>query len=185
MTGRGASRCCAPRLLTALGAERFLREIRLAARLNHPSILALFDSGDADGALFYVMPAVEGESLRDRLERDGRLPVDEAVRIATAVGGALDYAHRHGVVHRDVKPENILLQDGHALVADFGIGKAMSGAGERFTADRHVNRHASLHEPGAGVGRIGGRPRTSIRSAACSTRCWSESRLSPAPMRRR
>ena len=116
-----------------VGAERFLREIRLAARLNHPGILALFDSGDADGALFYVMPAVEGESLRDRLQRDGRLPIDEAVRIATAVGGALDYAHRQGVVHRDIKPENILLQDGHALVADFGIGKAMSGAGERFT----------------------------------------------------
>ena len=116
-----------------MGAERFLREIRLAARLNHPSILALFDSGDAGGALFYVMPAVEGESLRDRLDRDRRLPVEEAVRIATAVGSALDYAHRHGIVHRDIKPENILLQDGHALVADFGIGKATSGPGERFT----------------------------------------------------
>ena len=117
----------------SVGADRFLREIRLAAGLNHPSILALFDSGSADGVLFYVMPAVEGHSLRDRLERDGRLPVAEAVRIATAVAGALDYAHRHGVVHRDIKPENILLQDGHALVADFGIGKAMSGDGDRYT----------------------------------------------------
>ncbi len=117
----------------SVGADRFLREIRLAAGLNHPNILALFDSGNAGGALFYVMPAVEGQSLRDRLEQDGRLPVAEAVRIATAVAGALDYAHRHGVVHRDIKPENILLQDGHALVADFGIGKAMSGEGDRYT----------------------------------------------------
>lgn len=117
-----------------LGAERFLREIRLAAKLNHPHILPLFDSGDADGALYYVMPAVEGLSLRDRLLHNAVLPVDEAVRIATAVADALDHAHRHGVLHRDIKPENILLQDGHALVADFGIGKALSSVeGEAFT----------------------------------------------------
>jgi len=117
-----------------VGADRFLREIQLAAKLNHPNILALFDSGHADGSLFYVMPAVEGESLRDRITRDRMLPVAEAVRIATEVAGALDYAHRHGVVHRDIKPENILLQEGHALVADFGIGKALSAVeGETFT----------------------------------------------------
>lgn len=117
-----------------VGADRFLREIQLAAKLNHPNILALFDSGNADDSLFYVMPAVDGESLRDRMTRDRMLPVDEAVRIATEVAGALDYAHRHGVVHRDIKPENILLQEGHALVADFGIGKALSAVeGETFT----------------------------------------------------
>lgn len=117
-----------------VGADRFLREIQLAARLNHPNILALFDSGQADGSLFYVMPAVEGESLRERITRDRMLPVDEAVRIAIEVAGALDHAHRHGVVHRDIKPENILLQEGHALVADFGIGKALSAMeGEAFT----------------------------------------------------
>jgi serine/threonine-protein kinase len=118
----------------SLGAERFLREIRLAARLNHPNILPLFDSGEAAGALYYVMPKVDGESLRDRLERSRQLPVDEAVRIAVEVAGALDHAHRHGVVHRDIKPENIMLQEGHALVADFGVGKALSAVeGQAFT----------------------------------------------------
>jgi eukaryotic-like serine/threonine-protein kinase len=112
----------------SLGATRFLREISLAANLNHPHILPLFDSGEVDGTLFYVMPNVEGQSLRDRLNTAGVLPVEEATRIATEVPDALDYAHRHGVVHRDVKPENIMLQEGHALVADFGIGKALSGA---------------------------------------------------------
>ncbi len=117
-----------------IGADRFLREIQLAAKLNHPNILALFDSGHAGDALFYVMPAVEGQSLRERMTRHRMLPVDEAVRIAIEVAGALDYAHRHGVVHRDIKPENILFQEGHALVADFGIGKALSAVeGETFT----------------------------------------------------
>ncbi len=109
-----------------LGAERFVREIHLAAKLTHPHILPLFDSGEAHGELYYVMPNVEGESLRDWLNRSPQLPVEVAVRIAAEVAGALDYAHRHGVVHRDIKPENIMLQDGHALVADFGIGKALS-----------------------------------------------------------
>jgi len=117
-----------------VGAERFLREIRLVAKLNHPHILPLFDSGVADRALYYVMPNVEGASLRDRLDQSTMLPVDEAVRLATEVAGALDYAHRHGVVHRDIKPENIMLQDGNALVADFGIGKALSAVeGDAFT----------------------------------------------------
>jgi len=113
-------------LSQTLGAERFLREIQLAARLSHPHILPLFDSGDAGGVLFYVMPCVAGSSLRERLADATQLPVTEAVRIASEVAGALDYAHRQGIVHRDIKPENIMLQDGHALVADFGIGKAMS-----------------------------------------------------------
>ena len=121
-------------LSQTLGAERFLREIQLAAKLSHPHILPLFDSGDAGGALFYVMPRVTGVSLRDRLNDTKRLPVDEAVRIASEVAGALAYAHRNDVVHRDIKPENIMLQDGHALVADFGIGKALSAVeGEAFT----------------------------------------------------
>ncbi|AHG93294.1 protein kinase (plasmid) [Gemmatirosa kalamazoonensis] len=117
-----------PELAESLGRERFLREIRLAARLNHPHILALHDSGEAAGDLFFVMPLMEGLTLRDRLRRDGPLPVDAAVRIASEVADALDYAHRHDVVHRDIKPENILLHEGHALVADFGIGKAVVAA---------------------------------------------------------
>jgi serine/threonine-protein kinase len=112
----------------SLGAERFLREIQLAASLTHPHILPLFDSGEVDGVLYYVMPCVRGQSLRDRLVRERMLSVDDAVRIASEIAGALDYAHRHGIVHRDVKPENIMFQDGHALVADFGIGKALSAA---------------------------------------------------------
>ena len=123
-----------PDIGQTLGVERFLREIQLAAKLSHPHILPLFDSGEAAGALYYVMPCIEGHSVRDRLNASQQLPVDEAVRIASEVAGALDYAHRHGVVHRDIKPENIMLQDGHALVADFGIGKALSAVeGEAFT----------------------------------------------------
>ena len=113
-----------PEVAQTLGAERFLQEIRLAAKLTHPHILPLYDSGDARGLLFFVMPNAEGSSLRDRLDAAGKLPIDEAVRITQEVAGALDYAHRHGVVHRDIKPENIMLHEGHALVADFGIGKA-------------------------------------------------------------
>ena len=113
-----------PELSAILGAERFLAEIKTTANLQHPHILPLFDSGEADGLVFYVMPYVEGEILRDRLAREKQLPVDEAVRIAREVADALDYAHRHGVIHRDIKPENILLHDGRALVADFGIALA-------------------------------------------------------------
>ena len=118
-----------PELAAVIGAERFLAEIKTTANLQHPHILPLFDSGEADGFVFYVMPFVEGESLRDRLNREKQLPVDDAVRIAREVAGALDYAHRHGVIHRDIKPENILLHDGRALVADFGIALAASSAG--------------------------------------------------------
>jgi eukaryotic-like serine/threonine-protein kinase len=123
-----------PELSAVIGAERFLAEIKLTANLQHPHILPLFDSGDADGCLFYVMPFVEGESLRDRLSREKQLPVADAMRIAGEVASALDYAHRHQVVHRDIKPENILLHDGRALVADFGIALAASKAsGSRMT----------------------------------------------------
>src|SRR5689334_4349709 len=118
-----------PELGAVLGTERFLAEIRVTANLQHPNLLPLFDSGEADGLLFYVMPYVDGESLRVRLDREKQLPVDEAVRLAVAVASALDYAHRHGVIHRDLKPENILLHEGQPLVADFGIALAVSNAG--------------------------------------------------------
>ena len=122
-----------PELAESMGRDRFLREIQLAAKLAHPHILPLHDSGEVGGALFFVMPNVEGHSLRDRMNA-GRMTVDDAVRITREVAGALDYAHRHDVVHRDIKPENIMLQDGHAMVADFGIGKAVSyGAGDTLT----------------------------------------------------
>jgi serine/threonine-protein kinase len=130
---RVALKVLRPELAAVIGAERFLAEIKLTANLQHPHILPLFDSGEADGFLYYVMPFVEGESLRDRLRREKQLPVDDAVRIAAEVASALDYAHRHGVVHRDIKPENILLHDGRALVADFGIALAASKAGTRMT----------------------------------------------------
>jgi serine/threonine-protein kinase len=118
-----------PELAAVIGAERFLAEIRTTANLQHPHILPLHDSGKADGLLFYVMPHVEGESLRERLDREHQLPVDEAVRIATNVAEALDYAHRHGVIHRDIKPANILLQDGKPVVSDFGIALAVTAGG--------------------------------------------------------
>jgi serine/threonine-protein kinase len=122
-----------PELAAVIGAERFLSEIKTTANLQHPHILALHDSGQADSFLFYVMPYVAGESLRERLTREKQLPIADAVRIAAEVAGALDYAHRQGVVHRDIKPENILLHDGRALVADFGIALAASSAGGRMT----------------------------------------------------
>jgi serine/threonine-protein kinase len=126
---RVAIKVLRPELAAVIGAERFLSEIKTTAILQHPHILPLHDSGEADGFLFYVMPYVEGESLRDRLSREKQLPVDEAIRLATEVAAALDDAHRHGVIHRDIKPENVLLHDGSALVADFGIALAASKAG--------------------------------------------------------
>lgn len=122
----------------AIGRDRFLREIRLAAGLTHPHVLPLHDSGDDAGMLWFTMPLMRGDTLRDRLAHDGRLPVDEAVRLAGEVADALDYAHRHDVVHRDIKPENILLHEGHAVVADFGIGRAISAASEHQTMATQV-----------------------------------------------
>jgi len=120
-------------LAASLGPERFQREIRLAARLQHPHILSVYDSGETDSRLWFTMPFVEGESLRSRLDREKQLPVEAALRIAREAADALDYAHRHGVIHRDIKPENILLSEGHALVADFGIAKALSETTDRLT----------------------------------------------------
>ena len=118
-----------PELAAVIGAERFLREIQTIATLQHPHILGLIDSGEVNGTAYYVMPFVEGESLRDRLQREKQLPIADAVRLASEVAAALDYAHRHGVIHRDIKPENVMLHDGSALVADFGIALAVSSAG--------------------------------------------------------
>lgn len=130
-----------PELAGSIGAERFLREIQITAQLNHPRVLLLLDSGQADGLLYYVMPYVDGESLRDRLARETQLPIDEALRIAAQVADALQYAHEQNVVHRDIKPENILLKGEHALVADFGIAKALTVAGGK-----------ALTQSGIGVG---------------------------------
>ncbi|HXW97803.1 MAG TPA: protein kinase, partial [Gemmatimonadales bacterium] len=122
-----------PEISAEIGAERFLREIKLAAGLTHPHILPVFDSGEADGLLFYVMPSMEGHSLRERLDKERQLPLGDALRITREVASALDYAHRHKVVHRDIKPENILLHEGAAMVADFGIGKALTATGASIT----------------------------------------------------
>ncbi|HEY8311187.1 MAG TPA: serine/threonine-protein kinase, partial [Gemmatimonadaceae bacterium] len=123
-----------PELAAVLGADRFVQEIKTTAALQHPNILPLFDSGTADGFLFYVMPFVEGETLRTKLDRETQLGIEESVNITAEVADALGYAHRHGVIHRDIKPENILLHDGRPMVADFGIALAVSAAaGGRMT----------------------------------------------------
>src|SRR5512138_3103840 len=157
-----------PELGAVLGVERFLAEIRVTANLQHPNLLPLFDSGEADGLLYYVMPFVEGESLRSRLEREKQLPVDEAVRMSVAIANALDYAHSHGVIHRDLKPENILLQSNQPVIADFGIALAVSKAGgnritqtglslgtpqymspEQATGDRVIDGRTDIYSLGA------------------------------------
>ena len=127
-----------PELAAVIGAERFLAEIKTTANLQHPHILPLFDSGEADGFLYYVMPYIEGESLRDRLDHEKQLPVEEAVGIATKVAGALQAAHDRDVIHRDIKPANILLANGEPLVADFGIAQS-----EQFDLSR-VGAFSSL-----------------------------------------
>src|SRR5687768_14116743 len=129
-----------PELAHVVGADRFLREIRLCARLQHPHILSVHDSGEAGGQLWFTMPYVEGETLRSRLAREKQLPIGDALRITTEVADALTYAHQHGVIHRDIKPENILLSGNHALVADFGIARALRGgaAGQRGSEDERL-----------------------------------------------
>jgi len=126
---RVAVKILRPDLALALGPDRFLGEIAIAARLNHPHIVPLHDSGNAEGLLYYVMPYVEGEALRERLARGGALPLDEVVRLAGEVADALDYAHAQGVIHRDIKPGNILIEAGRALVTDFGLAKALDRRG--------------------------------------------------------
>ena len=157
-----------PELGAVLGVERFLSEIQVTANLQHPNLLPLFDSGEADGLLFYVMPFIEGESLRAALLREKQLPIDDALHIATSIASALDYAHRHGVIHRDLKPENILMHDGQPLVADFGIALAVSNAGgnritqtglslgtphymspEQATGDRDIDGRTDIYSLGA------------------------------------
>src|SRR5206468_6086070 len=118
-----------PDLAATLGPERFQREIRMAARLQHPHILTVLDSGEAAGRLWFTMPFIQGESLRDRLNREKQLPIEDALRIAREAADALDYAHQQGIIHRDIKPENILLSARHALVADFGIARAFGASG--------------------------------------------------------
>jgi serine/threonine protein kinase/Flp pilus assembly protein TadD len=149
-----------PGLAETLGAERFLREIKVVARLNHPHILPLFDSGEVEGFLYYVMPYIEGESLREHLERENQLPVDEAIRHACSIASALDYAHRQNVIHRDVKPENVMMYEGEAMVMDFGIAKSVIESGEHsmtlsgamFGTPAYISP-----EQAAGAGQVDGR----------------------------
>jgi serine/threonine protein kinase/Flp pilus assembly protein TadD len=157
-----------PDLAVALGPDRFLREIRLAARLNHPHILPLFDSGDTDGMLYYVMPYVEGESLRERLDREQQLPIEEAVHHARAIASALDYAHRQNIVHRDIKPENVMLYEGEAMVMDFGIAKAVSSAGtETLTQTGMMIGTPAYVSPEQAAGEINLDGRSDQYSLAC------------------
>jgi serine/threonine-protein kinase len=149
-----------PELAAEIGPERFLREIETAAGLSHPHILPLHDSGEAGGFLYFVMPYVEGESLRERITREKQLPLDDALQIAREVADALSYAHRHGVIHRDIKPENILLQSGHAVVADFGIARAITvaGGGARTAAGMVLGTPAYMSpEQATGSGNLDGR----------------------------
>jgi tRNA A-37 threonylcarbamoyl transferase component Bud32/tetratricopeptide (TPR) repeat protein len=150
---RVALKVLRPELAAALGRERFLREVTTTANLRHPHILPLFDSGEAGEFLFYVMPVVEGESLRDRLAREKQLPLEDALQIAREVADALHYAHTHGVIHRDIKPANILLDNGHAVVADFGIARAVTAAGSEALTETGLGLGTPLYmspEQGAG-----------------------------------
>jgi tRNA A-37 threonylcarbamoyl transferase component Bud32 len=157
-----------PDLAAVLGAERFLHEIRVTANLSHPHILPLHDSGVADGLLYYVMPFVTGESLRVRLNREGTIVVRDALAITEDVADALSYAHRQGVVHRDVKPENVLLSEGHALVTDFGIAKAVSSASdEPLTRTGVAIGTPGYMSPEQAAGGLGLDERTDIYSLAC------------------
>ena len=190
-----------PELGAVLGVERFLSEIKITANLQHPNLLPLFDSGEADGLLFYVMPFVEGETLRARIEREKQLPIDDAVRIATAVASALHYAHKAGVIHRDLKPENILLQSGQPVIADFGIALAVSRAGgqrvtesglslgtpqymspEQASADRAIDGRSDIYSLGALTYEMltGEPPHTGSTAQAIISRIMTEA---PRPIR--
>jgi serine/threonine-protein kinase len=157
-----------PDVTSIVGSERFLREIQIEASLQHINILPIHDSGKSDGFLYYVMPYVEGESLRQRMDREVQLPLEEALHIAHEIADALSYAHERGIVHRDIKPENILLSDGHAVLADFGIARAIGAAGgKRITSAGHAVGTPMYMSP------------------ACYTRCSPASHRSPAERHRR
>ena len=166
-----------PELAAGLGSERFLREIRIEAGLQHPHILPLHDSGEADGFLYYVMPYVVGESLRQRLDRETPPAAGRRAGHRSGRGRRAGYAHAHGVVHRDIKPENILLSNGHALVADFGIAKAVELAGDsKLTETGLGTGDAGVHEPGADRRRARGRQERRVRAGVrASTKCWPAS----------
>ena len=156
-----------PDVAASIGAARFLREIAIAARLNHPHIVPLYDSGEAGGLLYYVMPYVQGESLRDRLNREPQLPIDEAIQIARQVADALGYAHDLGIVHRDIKPENILFTAGHAVVSDFGIAQAISIAGGRVTGAGRVVGTPAYMSPEQATGAVQVDGRSDVYSLGC------------------
>ena len=157
-----------PDLAATLGPERFQREIRTTARLQHPHILPVLDSGEAAGQLWYTMPYVEGESLRDRLRREGQLPLDDALQISREVADALGYAHSQEIVHRDIKPENILLSRDHALVADFGIARALQAAdAEHLTVTGLAVGTPAYMSPEQADGRSSIDGRSDLYSLAC------------------
>ena len=164
--GRWRSRSCTPTSLPASGPKRFLREIHLAARLDHPHILPVYDSGEAAGQLWYVMPYVEGESLRERLRREVRLPIRDAVRITREMASALEYAHARDVVHRDIKPENIMLAQGHARLTDFGIAKPVEIGDEALTRVGFVVGTPKYMSPEQASGEAVD-PRSDLYSLAC------------------
>jgi eukaryotic-like serine/threonine-protein kinase len=167
---RVAVKVLLPELAVALGHERFLREIETTANLRHPHILPLYDSGEANGFLYYVMPFVEGESLRDRLDREKQLPLAQALQVAREVADALGYAHGRGIVHRDIKPENILLESGHAVVADFGIARALTAAGaERLTVTGTSVGTPIYMSPEQAAGETDLDGRSDLYSLACVT----------------
>ena len=175
-----------PELAATLGAERFLREVEIAGQFSHPHILPMYDSGESDGLLYYVMPYVPGETLREKLQREGALPMEDALRLAREVAEALAYAHRQGIVHRDIKPANILLSEGHALVADFGIARAVGDSGgeqltrtgiavgtpqymapEQATGEKEVDGRADVYATGRGALRNAG-GRAAVHGTECA-----------------
>ena len=168
-----------PDLAAELGADRFIGEIRIAALLNHPHIVPMFDSGEADGLLYYVMPLVEGDTLRDRLSRGPKPTLDEVVRVGCGVASALGYAHQQGIVHRDIKPENIILSGDEAIVTDFGIALALHAAVSRPTTARCLRARRPRRARGRSSGRPADapgrrRPRSATRPAAsaCAPARW-------------
>jgi eukaryotic-like serine/threonine-protein kinase len=176
-----------PELAATLGPERFQREIKLAARLQHPHILPVHDSGEAAGQLWYTMPYVDGESLRERLRRERQLPIEETLQITREVAEALGYAHSQGVVHRDIKPENILLSRGHALVADFGVARAIQSAdAEQLTQTGVAVGTPAYMAPEQAMGDSAVDGRSDLYSLGCVIyECSRAKRPTPAPQRRR